>query len=293
MPAFKHLAAVIVALAVPAIANAQAIGGTYEASFAGFSPYGVPSVSLTLTLTCGLSCDAAAPDLHFGIAGQNDGYFAAAPMRETGWVGSGFGAATDKTGSATEENSSFKAGSNVFLIAHSVTCRCGNRTGQGGFIDLKTKTVSIPPWISLPTAAVVGTDVYLLVTASPRGAETVEVHATGAGVELTKLLSESDYPGTTVKSVIVHPTEPGTLTVSAVVGGGTAATKTFEVVSKASKTTPGSSDAGSESKPKAGEPQGGCAAVPSAVPFSVLLLIALSRRPAGASASRRFLKGSC
>ena len=107
----------------------------------------------------------------------------------------------------------FSAGSAIALTAKSVTCFCGNQDGQGGFIDLDSPTVAIAPFIvRVEVPYSVGQLVPFIVTAKPRGSETVEVHLSGAGVEQRFTLTEADFGGgNTSNKAMVTPTEAGSL----------------------------------------------------------------------------------
>ena len=189
------------------------------------------------------------------------------------------------------DTTNFPAGSNCFIKARSVTCQCGNRTGEGGFIGITSNTVSIPPWIAVPTPAPKpGAFYVLLVSASPRLSETVTVTVRGAGADFNATFPSSDFRSTSTtpsafsKRIDVPFTQAGTVTVTAVVTGGPMATKTFEVVSGGSTgggsgggSTGGGSGGGSASGGGGGDPKG-CTSVPTLVPFALMLLALLRRR---------------
>ncbi len=274
---------VLFALAFPLLAQAQAISGTLEARFEAFDTHGVPTVSMTLALSCGLSCEPAAPDLHYTVAGLIDAHFAAEPATQVGYVSTAFAAAVDPSGAATGENTSFPAGSNIFLLAHSVSCRCGNRLGEGGYVELRSQNVSVPPGLTVPSSAQAGKALFVSVAAAPRGNETVEVHLTGAGVEVTKTFAAADYAHSGTSLVRVTPTQVGKLSVTARVGGGTAATKSFEVAGPPGAPGTGGGGGGGLG-PKKEEHGSGCSAARGSFPFAGALLVSLLRRRVGARA---------
>lgn len=273
----RALVVVLVSMATPALA--QAISGTLSASFASFDQYGGPTTHVELNLACALSCPASAPELTYGSAFV-DGFFAAEAAQTCGSMSYSFISGVRTTGTSVTDTGNFPAGSNFFIKAKSVTCQCGNRTGEGGYIDILSGTVHIPPWISVPSSPPTPGEFYLLmVTAAPRTSETVDVTVRGAGADYsasfpaTDFVSTNSVPGAVGKRIDVPFTQAGTVTVTAVVTGGPMATKTFEVVAaSASGGGSGSTGGGSGSGGGGGAPESGCTSVPMLLPIAMLLL---------------------
>lgn len=193
-------------------AFAQAISGTLTGTFEGFTEFGGTQTRLTLNLSCALTCDASAPDKSLGVNGGTNGYFVNESTETTGYVRSGFG--SDPSGLNTYVSEQFEAGTAFVLKAKSVTCHCGNRFGEGGYIDLESAPIVIPPWI---TAGYVsgGADSAVVISAQPKGPETVEVKLLGAGLDQTLTLTPTDFG--TNKSAFARFTPPsgGSLEVTA------------------------------------------------------------------------------
>lgn len=125
------------------------------------------------------------------------------------------------------------AGSSCFAVAKSATCQCGHRYGEGGYIDLRTAPLGIPPWIGLLLPAQVGQDDYLSITAKPRGTETVEVHVTGGGLDLSRSYSVADFGTQDSLSLTVQPTKADTMEVTATLQPvGATHTFTYPVAAK-------------------------------------------------------------
>ena len=226
---------VATALLVARGAAAQDISGTFSAAFRDFNELGVPIVSLRLDLSCTLECPTSSPNLRYAVSGGADAHFLAAPSQKVGNVSYGFLTGVDPSGSSAYDSEAFPPGSRFNATARSVTCYCGNAVGQGGYVDLTTPDVTLPPWIFVPTGTgVVGEPLYIMITSAPRGPETLDVEATGAGVSMSNRYSAEEAggsgssPGTVL--VEVTATEAGTVKLTAVVSpGGPKATKTVEV----------------------------------------------------------------
>lgn len=206
----RLLLAAVALLASPALA--QAISGTLTGTFEGFNEFGVPQTRLTLNLTCGLTCDASAPTKSFKVNGGTGGYFVSAPTERTGYVGSGFG--SDPTGQNTYVSEQFEAGTAFVLKATSATCQCGNRTGEGGYIDLQSPVVTIPPWITAGSIRA-GSDSAAVISAQPKGGETVEVKLAGAGLDQTLVLTPADFGTSKSTFARFKPTAAGALAITA------------------------------------------------------------------------------
>ena len=199
----------------PAPGKTKAISGQFTAAFEGFNQFGLPQVRLKLRLTSSLECPPSAPKLTFSVKGGADAYFVSAPTEKAGYLSAGFVADVRDSGAAESVTTSLPAGANVLARASSVTCQCGHRDGEGGFIDLATEPLAIPPWLKLLLPAQAKQLNFLVVTASPRGAETVEVRLDGAGLKEKKVFSEADFGGKASVSWQITPTEKGDLTATA------------------------------------------------------------------------------
>ncbi len=252
-------------------ATAQDISGSFSAAFSEFNEFGVPIVALRLDLSCTLECPPSSPNLRYAVSGGADGHFLAEPSQKVGNVSYGFLSAVDPSGSSTYDSEAFPPGSNFNATATAVTCYCGNAVGQGGYIDLTTPDVSIPPWIFPPSeASTVGESLFIMIAAAPRGSETLDVEVTGAGISLSKSYSAAEAggsggsPGTVALEVTA--TEAGTVKVKAVVSpAGAEATKTFEVTA---------SSEGGGALGDAGDEPGGPVG-PTAAAIGGLLVLAL------------------
>jgi hypothetical protein len=219
-------------------ADAQAISGTLTASFTRKDEAGVPHVSLSVRLVCGLTCEAGNPK-SFGVSGFS-AFLAASKEQSVGYIGTGLIWDVRHTGIADADIDSFPVGVNLIATASSATCMCGNRTGQGGFIDLFSQQVMIPPSVSLVLDELyVGESPVpnLIIQATPAPSETVEVKVDGAGVNKVFHFTSADFdvpdsgpvrPGSKLMSV--NFTTPGKATITATVGGGPPFTKTYDVI---------------------------------------------------------------
>lgn len=224
----------VFAVACPVFA--QAISGTLGARFTGFGEFGQPNTRVELNLACSLSCPPSAPELTFR-SGPVDGHFVVETTQRSGSLSYSFFSAVRTTGTSAVDSTTFTPGSNFFLKAEGVTCQCGGRTGEGGFIDVVSAPVHIPPWIAVPSPSPKPGEFYLLlVSATPRLSETLTVTVKGAGADYTASFPASDFrsnttfPSAVPKRLDVPFAQAGTVTVTAVVTGGPVATKTFEVL---------------------------------------------------------------
>ena len=219
-------------------ADAQAISGTLTASFTRKDDFGVPHVSLSVRLVCSLTCEAGNPK-SFGASGFS-AFLEASKEQSVGSIGTGLIWDIRHTGSADADIVSFPVGVNLITTASSATCMCGNRTGQGGFIDLFSAAVKIPPSVTINLDPVVVGEIpfpYILIEATPAPSETVEVKVNGAGVDKVFHFkaAEFDVPDSGpvrqgIKTMTVNFTTPGKATITASVGGGPPFTKTFDVL---------------------------------------------------------------
>lgn len=263
---------------VASSAMAAAIGGTMSATYLN-SDRGVPSVQVDVNLTCSLTCDASAPVKHFAIKAGIQSYYASAPT-ETGDYSAFLATDLDLDGQASATSTSFKAGQTVFLKAGSVTCQCGNRTGEGGYLDLTTTNVVIPANISTETSVRVGDDVYFSVAADLRGAEQVELKAVGGGLDTTKVFGVADLSSQGYAINIIKFTAPGTATVTAkLLPSGVTSTQTWTVTANGSSTGggTGSTGGGSGSGGGGGATSQGCSTT-GGLGLLAMLVLALARR---------------
>lgn len=225
---------VVAALCLP-ITSAADIKGTFPAAFTEFNEYGVPIVALRLDLSCSLTCPASSPVLHYAVKGGAGAHFLAEASQTVGNVSSSFLEGVDPSGESAYDSEAFPPGANFEVTAKAVTCYCGNAVGQGGYIDITTPKVAVPPWIQPPfSPPTVGEEMLILITSAPRGPETLDVQVTGAGIAFSQKYSAVEAggsgksPGTV--AVQVTATRPDTVTVTAIVSpGGVKATKRFPV----------------------------------------------------------------
>lgn len=278
----RLLAALVLLVSVPASAQ-TAISGTFSAAYQGFNAFGVPLVKLTLSLQCSLTCDASAPTKSFAVRGLADATFASAPAESTGSVSVSFASDVYDDGFSEAVSESFSAGSAFVVHAKSVSCQCGNRTGEGGYINLDTQTVAVPPWFS-GSSFKAGFEQSGVVAAKPRGSETVQVQLQGAGLGSTQTFSAADYGTESGVFVRFTPTAAGTLTVtSTLLPHGASHVRTFEVTAGSSGSGGGSGGSGggdgTGGSGGGGEGGFGCASVPAGSALPLLLALAgLARR---------------
>ncbi len=202
---------------VAAPAWAQAISGTFNASFLGFNEFGQPTTRYELLLSCSLQCPPSRPTLHYRAL--SDCKYVEAPMESAGYISAFFG--SNDNGVNTAESTSFPAGSAFRFIAKSASCHCGNAIGEGGYIDITSPIVTIPPYVAINTAPSnprAGSELSLVVNGKPKGAETVVVQFTGAGIDTSVTLGPNDFQGTSSYGSAfarATPTAAGAMTVTA------------------------------------------------------------------------------
>lgn len=207
----------------------RAISGQFSARFESFSETGQPRVRLKLMLASTLKCPPSDPKLTFGVAGV-EVFFISDPREKPGVLGPEFAADLREDGVVDAVVTFLPPGSQVSARVRGATCQCGSRTGEGGAIDLHAQLVVIPPWVSFNGPLQAGSSATLTITAKPKGAETIEVKVSGAGLDLTKKFTAADFDRRTSVTWRVTPTAAGTLTTLAKMGGGAAShTRTFEV----------------------------------------------------------------
>jgi uncharacterized protein (TIGR03382 family) len=272
------VAVVVAFLSSPS--HAQAISGTFSAAFTGFDQYGQPTVHLALSLQCGLTCTSAAPTLHYGVSGLADAHMVASPTQSVGYVSVGFATGVEPTGSSVADNTSFPPGSNFYAVATSATCWCGNASGQGGFIDLTTTPVHVPPWVkALNEPVVVGSDPLVIINATPVGGEMVDVQVAGGGLDQSFHFTPADFNIATSgpvtggsKSLPLVFTAPGQATITVSVGGAPPYVATLEVMANPTGAG-GGSGGGAATGGGSPPPASGCNA--NVMPGSASLALAL------------------
>lgn len=277
-------ALLVVALTTsPAWAQA-AISGTLNASFVGFNEFGVPSLKVDLALQCSLTCTSSAPELHYSVVAGVYGRYASDPDASAGSLGAFFG--SDPSGNNTATSTAFPTGSAFIMHAKSATCWCGNANGQGGYVNLTTPVVTIPPRVSLDATGRVGSQSYVTVTARPWNTDTVEVTLSGAGLNETRVLDAAAF-GTSrsngIEGFPVTPTQPGTLTVTAKLQPYGVVSEAVSMTINASGSTGGGSGSsgtggGSSSGGGTGAEPGGCTTAPGLLSLGLLGLLLRRRR---------------
>lgn len=270
------LAAVV--WAVPAVA--ASISGTLSATFDGFDEYRQPKTTVSLNLQCSLTCPPSRPELHYGVTGSTDAFFASAPTENTRvYFSAGFGSADNGVNVTTDR--SFKAGSAVIVKTKSATCWCGNANGEGGFIDLDSNVMVIPPQMLIDETMRQNDDESIIVNAVPRGSETVTVKLSGAGLDETRTLTQSDFGTQDGVFVRFTPTQPGTLTFTTTLNPHNATTTGSTTVTARDVPTGGGSGGGSGSSGGGGgseEEPGGCSSTGALALISLGGLLIRARR---------------
>lgn len=272
----------VATLLAASAAPAQNISGTLTGTFKSFNEFGQPTVTIDLELICTLTCTPSAPTLGFGVTGGVGAHFVEAPTEGTGSLSTGFG--SDPGGHNVVDSTQFEAGTAFILTATSASCYCGNAFGQGGYVDINSAAVVVPPYVVVGTGSgpPAGYEYTQLIDARLKGSETIIVHSSGAGVESTQTLTAADYTSGSVASVAVTPTMAGPLTVTATFEPYHAS-HTNTVMVTAGNGGPGggggSSAAGGGSSTGGGTQQGGgCSAVSSQLTWALALLTLARRR---------------
>lgn len=273
-------------LVVAAPASAQAISGTFSASFSGFNELGVPTTHLELRLMCSLSCPMSRPQLHYRVATGTDAWFIAAPTERLGYLSAFFGA--DPSGVNVVDTTTFSPGVAFKVIAKGASCHCGNAVGEGGYTDIETSQVVIPPFPFVGTSkGRVGDEWYQNVNAMPQGSETVVVRFVGAGLDTQVTLAPSDFSGNSSSKTAVArvtPTAPGVMTVTATLQPYGASHTAMVTVNARSGGSGGGAGGGSGGGGEAGgggtDEELGCTAAPAGLllPLAVLGLFRRRRR---------------
>lgn len=209
-------ALLLATLLATSAAQAQNISGTLTGSFKSFNEYGQPTVTVDLELMCTLTCTPSAPTLGYGVTGGVGAHLVEAPSEGTGYLSSGFG--SDPSGSNVVDSIQFEPGTAFILTATSASCYCGNAFGEGGYVDINSSAVVVPPYVFVGTGSgpPAGYEYTQMINARLRGTETISVHLSGAGVETTQTLTAADYTNNnTIGTVTVTPTMAGPLEVTA------------------------------------------------------------------------------
>jgi hypothetical protein len=273
--------ALLLGALLPAVAFGQAISGTFTGAFENFDSFGIPQVRLNLSLSCSLTCDASAPTLSFAVAGGASAFYVNAPTESAAYLSASFGSAA--SGQTNIVNTDFKSGSVSFVEAKNCTCKCGNRTGEGGFVTLRTGNIVVPAQLVAPILERATRESIVLLNAVPKGSESIVVTIVGAGLNLTRTFTTADF--NTQGSAFVRFTPPtaGMVTVTATMQpSGVATTGTYEIKADASATGGGSGSTGGGGGSGGGgdeEPPPGCTVL-GASPLALLGLGLLLRRRA-------------
>jgi hypothetical protein len=273
----------VAALVLASPAMAQAISGTIGATFEGFQS-GIPQVRVNVNLACTLTCDASAPVKHFAIVAGITSYFASASAETSGYQAL-LSTDLDLDGQASVVTTNLKPGSVNFLKATSATCHCGNRNGEGGFVDLTSTAVVVPPKISDYLTQRVGYAMTVSVTSALRGSEQIELKAEGAGVSQTKVVGVADV----AQGMSVTPSVVGPITLTAtMLPSGISSTSTVQILDRVGSGTGG----GGASGTGGGSGGGGGGAAPQGCSTTggglglVALALGLRRRRASRSSAR-------
>ncbi len=223
-------------------ATAQAISGTSVAVFEGFNEFGSPLTKLTLTLQCGLSCPPEAPELHYRVNGGTDAWYAGKrDERADSYTGAAFGNLSVNV----DTDTGVKAGAAVVFISKSATCHCGNRIGEGGFIEIESNVMAVAPGLSASNIRV-GDEEAIVVSAKPQGTDTVTVKLSGGGLDETRTLTPADFGTQDGIFVRFTATQAGSMTITATLQPyGAVNTRTITVRARDSGSTGGGSGGGS------------------------------------------------
>ena len=263
---------ITLSLVVGAPALATDINGMLSGHFVSFDR-GIATTHMSLQLSCALSCPVQAPDLHFGVTGGVSAAFAQAPTESAGVISASFG--TDDMGHNEKDTTAFPPGTAVVLTAKSATCWCSNRNGEGGYIDITSTAIAVPPFIATDTAEHrAGDQLTLIIDAQPRGSETISVKASGAGIDQTVTLTTADFGTQSSAFARFTPTAAGALHLTATFSPYTVFSTADVTVLDASATGTGGGaggGGGTDTQPM------GCTAAPGGLIFSALALL-LRRR---------------
>jgi hypothetical protein len=254
------------------------ISGTSTISAGPLKEFGTVDLTLTTNLSCALVCPPSAPTLHFAIAGLADLIATGDRTVSVAYVSVGFAAGVQPTGSTTSLITNLPAGSSFALFNKSATCFCGGRTGEGGYIDITSNTISLPPFIKNAlffSPGKVGEMSAVFIDALPTGAEKLTVTLKGGGLDQTVLLGASDCERSPpVCKVPFTPTVSGSLVVTATTAQQLSATRTFTIEGT------GGSGGGQAGSGGGGGNPGGCSHLPGTLSLALLALGGtLRRRP--------------
>ncbi|MFT3835409.1 MAG: hypothetical protein QM723_00230 [Myxococcaceae bacterium] len=268
---------------LPFVALAQNISGTFSGSFTGFDAYGIASVHMDLSLQCSLSCPSSAPALHYGYNGSKTEMEANPMLSPAVMV-----AYVDSATGQASWDAKAPVGSNFTATVKSASCWCGNITGEGGFIDLTTTPIQVPPWFHVLSKTVtVGHDPLILLEATPVSTELVNVHISGGGVDFAHSYTAADFKtetsGNVANKSISIPivfASAGTVTLTATVGDGPMQVQTITVTGSGSTgggtSSPDAGSAGpggSSGSSEGSDGAAGCASAPGLMIFAAMLLL--------------------
>jgi hypothetical protein len=253
-------------------ARAEAISGTITGSFTG-NKDDIPQVPWSVSLTCSLVCEPSAPTLHYRMRSGVSWNYASSLKESADYVSTAVSNEIDPTG----QYSSLLTGTHgtaTVLRAPAVTCECGGRIGQGGYIDLVTQPILIPPKIAEPFMFS-NTEYRVAVSAKPRGGETLEVTFVGAGLNVTQSLTQKELEASN-QYVSFFPTAGGDIAITASLKPwNTASSITYNLESRTTTPGPAAGQPGPAKTPSTTN-AGGCSSAPdSASPLLLMCLIPL------------------
>jgi hypothetical protein len=271
MTTFKRVLLVLGLLAAPSVSFAQAISGTLTGSHNGYTETGSPKVDYALSLACSLTCSSSAPDLHFRARSGIDWKYASVSTENAGSVPTAVSSEIDKTGQY--------GGTLTKLTARAVTCECGGRIGEGGYIDLSSQPIVIPPRVDEPFL-LSDNEHRVAITAKPKGGETVDVRIVGAGLDMTKSITEADFGGNDGYYVPFFPTEAGQVTITATLMPWNSSNSVPYTVGNGgtSGSSPGAGTAGTPSKTASDDSEGCALGGSPSFSLGLLLLCAIAMR---------------
>lgn len=267
-----RLLAVLVGLGAFTSSAQTAIGGGVTGAFEGYQG-GIPVVRYDVMLSCSLICPPAMPLLSYRIRGGMQTVFDKAPTENTGLMNAVDAMDIERDGASTATTTLVRPGTTNVLIAKGVTCECGTMVNQGGVLDLISPPFSVPPNLVVPDSVRAKSLLSINVTAEPRGTDVVKVIMSGAGIDEVVNLGEFDFPsrGTVLNRT---PTVPGTVTISASIGG--AAVMRTVTVTQATMTGGGGGSSGTGGGTGGGSSEPlGCSSAPG---LCLLAIAALARR---------------
>jgi hypothetical protein len=260
-------------------AQAEAISGTIAGAFTG-NKDDIPQVPWSVSLTCSLVCEPSAPTLRYRMRSGVNWNYASSLKESAGYVGTAVSYDIDPTGQFSALLTGTH-GTATVLRAPAVTCECGGRIGQGGYIDLVTVPILIPPKIAEPFM-LSNTEYRVAVFAKPRGGETLEVTFVGAGLNITKSLTQAELESSN-QNVSFFPTAGGDIAITASLKPwNTSSSITYNLDSRTTAPGPAAGPTGQAgpAKTSAATSDGGCSSAPGSAPplFLMFLISLLARR---------------